>query len=336
MKKDKSLEDNKLSNIAPKLGRVDTKSALFLVGLSAFLTGGAIAFATFYGRLVVFGEQPTEKVAQTQKSDKPLVSSTPAATKPKSKLYLSVSGFIQPEGKVVAVTAPVGERVLSTLVREGDYVRRGQVVAYLSSYEKLKAQLDYVSVYYSSVENSKPGLALAVNENSIQTKNTSKRELPPANSSNPQQFPNLTSTSAPILTPAEAAKNQAIIRYHQAQLEQGIVRAPRDGQVLKVLVRPGDYVRESGVLLQGNTSKMFVVASVPLQNIQKVKLGSVANISSSALSKPVLGKVTGVGKLVTTDASGNSYLDVSVKIGDYRQVANMSNLPVRVDIEIPN
>lgn len=57
MKKDKSLEDNKLSNIAPKLGRVDTKSALFLVGLSAFLTGGAIAFATFYGRLVVFGEQ---------------------------------------------------------------------------------------------------------------------------------------------------------------------------------------------------------------------------------------------------------------------------------------
>ncbi len=250
VKKDKNLEQNKLSNIAPRLGRIDGKSALFLVGLSAFLTGGAIAFATFYGRLVVFGEQPTEKVTQTQKSDKPLVSSTPAA-----KQYLSVSGFIQPEGKVVAVTAPVGERVLSTLVREGDYMRRGQVVAYLSNYEKLKAQLDYVSVYYSSVENSKPGLALAVNENSIQTKNTSKRELPPVNSSNPQQFTNLTSTSAPILTPAKAAKNQAIIRYHQAQLEQGIVRAPRDGQVLKVLVRPGDYVRESGVLLQGTRVK---------------------------------------------------------------------------------
>lgn len=62
----------------------------------------------------MFGEQPTEKVAQIQKSNKPLLSSTPAATKPKPKQSLSVSGFIQPEGKVVAMTAPVGKQVIST------------------------------------------------------------------------------------------------------------------------------------------------------------------------------------------------------------------------------
>ena len=55
---------------------------------------------------------------------------------------ITALGRVEPEGEIIKVGAPAGERILRLLVQDGQEVKRGQAIAYLESYPERLAERD--------------------------------------------------------------------------------------------------------------------------------------------------------------------------------------------------
>ncbi|MBD2091811.1 HlyD family efflux transporter periplasmic adaptor subunit [Microcoleus sp. FACHB-1515] len=64
------------------------------------------------------------------------------AAPPPQQVTVAALGRLEPEGEVVRVGGPAGERIARMLVAEGDYVQQGQILAVLETYDQQQAQRD--------------------------------------------------------------------------------------------------------------------------------------------------------------------------------------------------
>ncbi len=64
-------------------------------------------------------------------------------------------GRIEPKGKVLSISAPIGSRIKQLLVEEGEYVKIGHNLAYLMDYERSQAEVHYIQ---SKLEEAKKTL----------------------------------------------------------------------------------------------------------------------------------------------------------------------------------
>ncbi|NEQ24029.1 MAG: HlyD family efflux transporter periplasmic adaptor subunit [Microcoleus sp. SIO2G3] len=64
------------------------------------------------------------------------------AAPPPQQVTVAALGRIEPEGEVIQVGGPSGERIGRLLVAEGEYVQQGQVLAVLETYDEQKAERD--------------------------------------------------------------------------------------------------------------------------------------------------------------------------------------------------
>ena len=64
------------------------------------------------------------------------------AVPPPQQVTVAALGRIEPEGEVIRVGGPTGERIGQMLVAEGDFVQQGQVLAALETYDQQKAERD--------------------------------------------------------------------------------------------------------------------------------------------------------------------------------------------------
>lgn len=105
---------------------------------------------------------------------------------------------------------------------------------------------------------------------------------------------------------AEAARQQA-----QANLDQLYVRSPRSGVVLDIYSQGGEVVAPEGIIELGETAQMVAIAEVYQSDIQTIRPGQTATITSPALPEPLTGTVTQIGakvqpqNIVNTDPSSN-------------------------------
>ena len=80
---------------------------------------------------------------------------------------------------------------------------------------------------------------------------------------------------------AEVEKAIASVKVTQKDLEQVYVKAPISGQILKINARPGELISEDeGIVELAQTQKMQVIAEVYESDINKVRLGQKAIITS--------------------------------------------------------
>ena len=100
-----------------------------------------------------------------------------------------------------------------------------------------------------------------------------------------------------IKAQAEVDKAIAALRQAEEDLELTTVKAPSDGQIIKINTYPGEVVNEEGVVEFAQTDKMMVVAEVYESDIGKVKVGQTATIQSEtgAFGGKITGKVSQVG-----------------------------------------
>ena len=145
---------------------------------------------------------------------------------------------------------------------------------------------------------------------------------------------------------AEAQLQTAIVNVKSAEvnLDLAQVRAPIDGQVLKVNSKTGEVVSQTnGVIDLGNTSQMYVVAEIYETDIGKVKVGQKATIESEAFEGLITGKVDSIGlKIAKNDVLGTDpaaktdvrIIEVKIKLDDSQKVSGLTNLQVRVKVEI--
>ena len=145
---------------------------------------------------------------------------------------------------------------------------------------------------------------------------------------------------------AEVNDAIAIVKRAQADLNLTYVRAPKDSQILKIHTRPGEIVNNEGIASLGQTNHMCAVTEVYETDIQKVRLGQQATITSPAFPGKLWGTVSRIGLQVSPQGvlSNNPMADTDRKVVEVdvclshpihnQRVAGLTNLQVQVAIQI--
>ena len=103
------------------------------------------------------------------------------------------------------------------------------------------------------------------------------------------------------LAEAEVRSAQASVARAGVEVEVSVVRAPSAGRVLKVNARKGEEVGPKGIVELGRTDRMCVIAEVFESDVNRVQVGQAATITGEALKAPLHGKVEFIGMQVAKD-----------------------------------
>ena len=142
----------------------------------------------------------------------------------------------------------------------------------------------------------------------------------------------------------ETAK--ASVKQAQANLDLSVVRSPINGQIMKIHTWPGEIIGNQGIAELGRTNQMYVVAEVYETDIDKLRLGQSAIITSDAFSGKLRGRVADIGlqvgkqNIFNNDPGAdtdNRIIDVKIRIDnpvDNQRVSGLTDLQVQVLIKI--
>jgi HlyD family secretion protein len=359
------------------------------------------------------------RVLNRSQVNKPESAATPKINTPAK---ISALGRIEPEGEVTKVGGPSGERIKQLLVKEGQFVRQGQPLVILESYDERLADEDVAEselqdaitrlvsvkqfrqaqVAEAKTRQSQADLpkrqelaeqAATINrlkaelaqtdadaarfkklqdQGVISLKELEDRRLEQRRAQESlrvaqeqlkrinQELKTDVENANAQLKSAEAEKlqSQAEIAIQTARsklnlaktrVARTVIRAPRSGQVIKVITRSGEALEmaagsdstERGILELANTSQMSVVAEVYETDVSRVKKGQLAELTSPAFSGTLRGTVERVGlkigknDVVATDPAANTdtrVVEVRIRLKDSRPVAGLTNLQVAVSI----
>ena len=129
----------------------------------------------------------------------------------------------------------------------------------------------------------------------------------------------------------------------EAELQRSYIRAPVNGRVLEVLVRPGELMGETGVLELGRVDHMHAIAEVYETDIRFVQVGQKATVRSPAFGKDISGRVKSVRQKVQkmdeigTDPAARKdarIVEVVIELDDSGPAASLTNLQVDVLIHL--
>lgn len=269
------------------------------------------------------------------------------------------------------------------LVSEGDSVQAEQVLAILSTYEAQRAavetaeaqikiaqaqlaqvqageELGDIQAQAAVVASAEAQFANAQTEyeryeflyerGAISTEERDSRQLSLQTAEVNLQQQQETLRSLEAVRPediqiAEAQLANAISQRDEAiaNLSLASIRAPRDGEVIRINTQPGELVGEEGVLDLGQTNQMYVSAEVYQSDINRVRIGQEARITSDVFAGELLGTVSQIGREIrgqsVQDADPLADVDarvVEVKIQlnslDSKKVSELTNLQVQVTI----
>ncbi|WP_293360253.1 MULTISPECIES: HlyD family efflux transporter periplasmic adaptor subunit [unclassified Microcoleus] len=142
---------------------------------------------------------------------------------------------------------------------------------------------------------------------------------------------------------AEVGSAQAAAKQAKANLALAYIRSPRDAQVLKIHTHPGEKVGNDGIVELGQTREMLAVAEIYQSDVDKVRIGQPAKITSDSLNGELQGSVEYIGlqvqrqNIVNTEPSANidaRIVEVKVRLdaASSQKVAGLTNLQVKVAI----
>jgi len=348
----------------------------------------------------------------------------PPKTAP-ARVAITALGRIEPEGQITYLSAPRsinGVRVEKLLVKEGDQVKTGQVLALLEDYARSKSALQQsvdklqvaqaklsqvragaksgdvdaqkaaianlqsqlkgevatqqatIARIQAQVENAQTesnryqqlykdgAIAASVLDTKTLQLKTVQQQLQEAqatlnrttntlNDQLKQEQAKLLSIKEvrPVdvqLAQSEVKSAMTAIAQAKADMDLTYIKSPIDGKILKIHARTGEVISTSGFAEIGKISQMFVVAEVYQTDIQKVRLGQKATITSPAFSQPLQGTVKEIGWQVDKQnifslnpGSDTDRKIVKVKIrldnpADSKRVDRLTNLQVDVAIKI--
>jgi HlyD family secretion protein len=150
---------------------------------------------------------------------------------------------------------------------------------------------------------------------------------------------------------AQLQKAKIAVEQKQAALQDSQVRVPVDGQILKINTRIGEQVNTTqGIVELAQTNKMYVMAEIAEIDINKIKQGQSALITSeyNSFAGDLHGTVSQIGLQVgrkqTQEASGSSpntdkesrIITIKIEIAptDSPKVAKLTNMQVRVRLPL--
>jgi HlyD family secretion protein len=337
---------------------------------------------------------------------------------PPQQVSVVALGRLEPQGEVIKVGGPTTERIARLTVAEGDFVKKGEILAYLESHDqqqaerdvaasqlaeaqlKLKAETAYgqaqvqeaqtrlqqvdrpelfeIQAQQATIRQLEAELELAQvdltrSQNLRQEGAISQQDLDRQASQSRQVQEQLNSAKATLIR-LESSRNSNLnnaeaqvqsqraglqrsraqievdsaarnLQLANAKLERTIIRAPQDGEVLRIISHQGEAIANDGILEMGNTRQMFVVAEVYETDVKRVRLGQQATITSrnGAFDTPLTGRVTRIGSqifknnVLDDDPAANAdarVVEVKIRLDNSQPVAQLTNLQVDVHIDV--
>jgi HlyD family secretion protein len=256
---------------------------------------------------------------------------------------VSAPGTVEPKTKV-QISAQVVARVVALPFREGDEVKKGDVVVRLDA-EDLVAALESTKASLKGEEARLEGLKaeLANAESDLgrtrglfETKDVSKASLDSAESAYLRAKSAVKQSEHAI----EIAKS-TIVRA-QKDLDHTVITAPMDGIITKLNAEVGELVvmgtlnNAASVILEiADLSTMLVKAKVDEANIAPVQIGQNSKVYITAYPDRVFtGKVELVGLKKDIDKDGTGYFETEVLIHQDKGDRLRSGLTANVEIEV--
>ena len=271
--------------------------------------------------------------------------------------------------------------MLKLEVADGQKVRTGDVLAHLESYplrvaereaaqialdearERLDTETDYAQALIEQSRQSVRVLEIAVErEHKEMVRVKSLKSALEAKQFDDQKFADdsregeLAKAQAELRA-AEAAlartrslvalrSAEARLKAAEAQLELTVIRAPIDGEILKVYTYAGERIGNDPILKMGNTADMHVIAEVHETDVGAVRIGQRATVTSEALAEPVHGVVEEIGALIYKNDvldvdpradKDSRVVEVRVKLDASEAISRFTHLEVstRIDLTTP-
>ncbi|RUS92493.1 hemolysin D [Dulcicalothrix desertica PCC 7102] len=335
-------------------------------------------------------------------------------------------GRLEPKGEVIQLSAPnQGSRVGQLLVKVGDMVRKGQVIAYLdtrdravasveqaleqvkvqqtrlaivkagaktgeiqaqsATVERVKAQLQEelaardatISRIQAEVQNAareykryqflqiEGAVSASLRDDKKLTVDVAQQRLNEAKANRRQteetlvkQIKEARSTLSKIAevrpvdvmaAQAEVDRAKAAVKQAQAELDLAVIKAPRDGQILRVNTWAGEIIdTQKGIVSLGETSQMYAVAEVYETDLPRIRAGQTAiitSVSGGVLTEPIAGVVDEIGlevmkkDVLNTDPAADidaRVVEVKIRLNaaDSRKVAGFSNMKLKVAVNL--
>jgi HlyD family secretion protein len=137
----------------------------------------------------------------------------------------------------------------------------------------------------------------------------------------------------------------ANLKKAETELDLAYIRAPINGQILKIHTKVGEKIGDQGIADFAQTSKMMAVAEVYQTDISKVKLGQKAIITSQGFTGELQGTVQQIGlqvkrQNVFSDQPGENLdsriIEVKIRLNpeDSKKVSGLTNLQVQTAIKL--
>lgn len=193
--------------------------------------------------------------------------------KPPLVQVVTALGRLTPEGDLVNLSVPAGtsggnEVVDRWLVKEGDLIREGQVLARLSSYGQLQAALEQAEASLSSTRALLPFLTISQSKGKELYADgaISQEELGKAD-------------AGLIRQNAEIRGGKASVDKARRELAAAEVRSPLDGKLIRIYSWPGMKETDQGLALIGRTDRMQVWAQVFQSDVPRLRIGQGATVS---------------------------------------------------------
>lgn len=233
-------------------------------------------------------EATVAKLDTTAKREK-IVTVTTAPVQVKDfEHFVEVQGNVETAEDPAFASSETGGRITSLLVKEGDFVKRGSVIAKVNM-ESLK----------NSIAELDKSLSLA--------RDIYKRQE------------NLWSQKIGSEVQYLQAKNQ-VEQLEQSkksleyELSKATVYAPISGYVDMVRIKAGEIAAPGAPIVTIlNTSKLQVVASIPEVYLGSVKRGEVVTVKFPALGEEQRGRVTDISRTIN---SANRTFDIEVSVSN--------------------
>jgi HlyD family secretion protein len=220
-------------------------------------------------------------------------------------------GRVEPLSRVVIVSHDAGDgaRIEEILVKEGQAVRKGDVIAVFSDFDRRQAK------YASAMAKVRLSAAKIQAEQSTEAYCISEykrmHELWKAGAISQSRFDeaerNLRQSQATVAAlRAELASGSADLDFSQKELAQGKLLSPMDGTILTIKARPGELVGSSGAVEMANLTQLDVVAEVYERDITRVAIGQKAEVKIAGLREAFIGEVREIGFLIRKNNLDNT------------------------------
>ena len=217
-------------------------------------------------------------------------------------------GQLVPMGEVRKLASPISQfgsfpRVEEILVKEGDYVEEGSILAIFENQKKLKANL---------LKNQK---LLDTNQKEISLKKDQIRRYRSATKENAYSIVLLTQKQDELLKlEKQMIINNADKKVIEIDLFNSQLRSPIDGYILSINTRAGERSNSEGILEIGASQKMQALIEVYESDIDRVFLNQNVELISEngGFKETLIGKVIRINpqvkqrKVLSTDPTGDA------------------------------